>query len=226
MGSTTHHSTQDIVRGAHINRRTSGRIRSSNGIAALPQVNQTCHPTLYTPDPGTSRSIRLARKFSSINFSASQARTQHRVRHRNVLSSVSANSGPFAVHLASPVSTTRHQHILRPGSVAIQPFNRTLHVSPLSAQTPRAVDMRSIPSAGGGADNASYVSNMSHDGEPLLGGLYDNYYDFVDVLKMYKNGLNLTDSRWMDQYLPTSAGYQPTEAFTKSLQDVFLDQLV
>ena len=96
---------------------------------------------------------------------------------------------------------------------------------PQSAQTLRAVDMRSIPSAGGGADNASYVSNMSN-GEASPGVLYGNDDDFVDAIKMYKNGGNRTDSRWMDQYLPTSVGYHPTEAYTKALQDVFPDQMV
>jgi hypothetical protein len=48
MESTRHRSTQGMVRRAHLNRRMSGRIRSSNSIAELPRVNQTCNPTLDT----------------------------------------------------------------------------------------------------------------------------------------------------------------------------------
>jgi hypothetical protein len=92
---------------------------------------------------------------------------------------------------------------------------------PQSAQPFSAVDMRRMHSAGGGDDNASYVSSMSHNSPATPHTNYD--VDFDDS-KMFNNGENQTDGQWMDQYLPTSAGYPPTQAFAQSLQDVFPDQ--
>lgn len=88
-----------------------------------------------------------------------------------------------------------------------------------SATPYSAVDMRRIQSQGD--DNASYVSSMSHNSPATPHTTYEAEYDDS---KMYNNGENQMDGQWMDQYLPTSTGFQPTQAFQQSLLDVFPEQ--